>query len=303
MKCFDIGIFQSYLDGELYPMMMEGVMKHLDECEICRKQFDELLELNEWEASLKDEDVTDMIIDVQGAWKNVKSIVEPPNKIDKIKGVFSEMNRMKKGAMVAALLLVIATVPVAAVSVYNLFSEHVLEDKLVNEGMKNADGEVIDGTKNGVFQPLDKKITDKGITVHLTELYVSDSRMSIHYRIEDEKGNLVPLEYNTDGLDLKYDGIVDGKQVEAPEYYLDRKLGSFSTLQFLACEDNLPFELIKDGSQYNTGIRELGNKTDGTITFAAMEPIEYPMVLDININKIGKTEGSWKMQIDLNGNK
>lgn len=302
MKCFDVGILQAYIDGELSPKMMEQVMNHLDRCEGCQQQFEKLLAVNDWEQSLKDEEMPLMMIDVQEAWEKVERRTEHKNIMNRIKGVFKEMKNMKKFVTVAAAaLLVVTGLPVVASGVYSLFNQHVLEDDVVNKGMTNEKGETIDGTKNGVFHELDEKITDQGITVHLTELYVADSRISVHYTIEDENGNLLPVTYKTDGLDLKYDGKVDGKQVESPEYWLDREAGTFSTLSFLACEDNLPFELMKDGEAYNTGVRELGDQNDATVTFAAMEAIDYPVVLDINIDQIGGVKGSWKGQIELMG--
>ena len=303
MKCYDIGILQAYMDGELSPKMMQSVAQHLDVCEMCQKQFDELIEIDEWETTLKNQDTQPIRVDVQSAWNEVQEKIEQKNIISRIRGAFRDMSKIKRfTAIAAASLLVVTGIPVVASGIYNLFTEHVLEDKVVNEGLTREDGTVIDATKDGVFQAVDQKITDQGITVHLTELYVSESRVSVHYRIEDEKGNLMPIEYNTEGLDLKYDGIVNGKQVEAPEYYLDRELGSFSTLQFLACEDALPFELMKDGKALDIGIRELGDKNEGTITFVGFNPIAYPVALDINIDKIGKASGAWKGQAEIKGN-
>ena len=54
--------------------------------------------------------------------------------------------------------------------------------------------------QKGQFIPLDEKITDQGITVHLKELYVADARISVHYKIEKENGNVVPFEFDTTGL-------------------------------------------------------------------------------------------------------
>ncbi|MGL4736502.1 MAG: DUF4179 domain-containing protein [Cellulosilyticaceae bacterium] len=299
MKCLDSGTLQAYIDGELSPQMMTCVMKHLDQCAACQRQFETILAMDEWEETLKAEETPPLMLDMQVAWEKVEKKTTQKNRISRLKGVFSEMKNTKKWMTVAATaLLVVTGVPVVASGIYNLFTEHVLEDDVVNKGMTNEKGETIDGTKNGVFHTLDEQITDQGITVHLTDLYVSESRVSVHYTIEDEAGNLVPVTYNTEGLDIKSDGT----QMEGPEYWLDREAGTFSTLQFLACEDNLPFELMKDGKPYHTGVRELGDKNDATVTFAAMEAIDYPVVLDIAIDQIGGVKGEWKAQIELSGN-
>lgn len=303
MKCYDIGILQAYIDGEVSQEIMKAVDQHLDKCEVCQRQFEELIEMNEWEIGIKDQEIQIDAIDVKKAWQAIEGKLENTSKIYQVKGVFKDMNKMKKfTAVAAASLLIITGLPVVAKGVYNLFSSQVLEDDIVNNGFVREDGTVVDATKDGVFKPLDTEITDQNITIRLTELYVAESRVSVHYRIEDENGNLVPIEYDTEGLDLKYDGIVDGKQVDAPEYHLDKELESFPTVQFLGCEDALPFELMKEGQSLDIGIRELGSQVEGTITFAGFNPIDYPVTLDINIEKIGKTEGNWKGQVEINPN-
>ncbi|MGL5675850.1 MAG: DUF4179 domain-containing protein [Cellulosilyticaceae bacterium] len=267
MKCLESGTLQAYIDGELSPQMMTRIMQHLDQCEACQRQFETVLAMNEWEETLKEEARPSIRIDMQAAWANIEKKTIHKNRMSRIKGVFSEMKNTKKWMTVAAAaLLVVTGVPVVASGIYTLFTEHVLEDNVVNNGMTNEKGETIDGTKDGVFYTLNEKITDQGITVHLTELYVAESRVSVHYTIKDEAGNLMPVAYSTEGLDL-------------------------------------PFELMKDGKPYHTGVRELGDKNDATVTFAAMEAIDYPVVLDIAIDQIGDVKGEWKTQIELSGNK
>ncbi|MGL4362233.1 MAG: hypothetical protein ACRCSG_03010 [Cellulosilyticaceae bacterium] len=94
-----------------------------------------------------------------------------------------------------------------------------------------------------------------------SELYISKSRVSVHYTIKDEKNE--------------------------------------TDLELLKCQDNLPFELMKDGKSYNTGIREIGNHDGATVTFVEIEPIDFPVILDIDIDQIGDVKGQWKAQIEL----
>ncbi|WP_250675221.1 zf-HC2 domain-containing protein [Paraclostridium ghonii] len=304
MRCYDKGVLQAYIDGELSPLMMKRVAKHLGKCKVCQMQFDELIDMNELKIKLEKPEIIQNSIDVEDAWDKFNYKLENKNGKNINRGAFSNMNKMKKFITVStASLVLIAGVPVIGTAAYNAFKSHVLEDDIVNKGLVHEDGTVVDSTKNGKFIPLDKKITDKNITLHLTDLYVAESRVSINYRIEDEKGNLLPVEYDTEGLDLKYDGIVDGKQVEAPEYYLNKEEGTFSQVQFLTSGDNeLPIKLMKDNKFLETGVRELGNKNEVTITFAGYDPIEYPVNLNINISKIGKVVGSWQGQIEINAN-
>ena len=58
---------------------------------------------------------------------------------------------------------------------------------------------------------------DQGITVHLKEVFIADSRISVHYRMEKADGSLVPFEFDTSGLNLENDGKIDGQQEENPE--------------------------------------------------------------------------------------
>lgn len=199
MKCLDSGTLQTYIDGELSPQMMTRVMKHLDQCEACQHQFEMILAMDEWEEMLKEEENPPIILDIQAAWEKVENKTIQKNKSSRLKGVLSDMKNTRRWLTVAAAaLLVVTGMPVVASGIYNLFTERVLEDDVVNKGITNKKGEIVDGTKNGVFYALDEQITDQGITVHLTDLYVSESRISIHYTIEDEAGNLVPVTYNTD---------------------------------------------------------------------------------------------------------
>ncbi|WGX77784.1 hypothetical protein QJS64_21020 (plasmid) [Paraclostridium bifermentans] len=55
----------------------------------------------------------------------------------------------------------------------------------------------------------------------------------------------------------------------------------------------------KGNKSLDIGIRQVGAENEGTITFAGFNPIDYPVNLDININKIGKIAGSWTGQVEI----
>lgn len=306
MKCYESGELQAYIDGELSLDMMGKVSKHLDECEVCQYKFNELVEVNDYRASLENQGDLQNKIDIEVAWDTFNSKLERKSKLNIIKGRFNNMNKMKKFSTVAAaLLLIFIGCSGVAIATYNLFSQHVLEDDVVNKGLVREDGSAVDSTKEGKFKPLDIKIKDKDIIVHLTGLYVAESRVSVNYKIETVNGNLVPIEYDTEGLELKSDGIVDGKQVEAPEAYVGKEIyegkevDKVSQLQFLESKDGLTFELKKENKSLDIGIRQVGAENEGTITFAGFNPIDYPVNLDINIGKIGKVSGSWTGQVEI----
>lgn len=306
MKCYESGELQAYIDGELPLDMMEQVSKHLDKCEVCQHKFNELVELNDYRNSLENHGNLQNKIDVEVAWDTFNSKLERKSKLNIIKGRFNNMNKMKKfGTAAAASLLIVVGGSGVAMAAYNLFSQQVLEDNVVNQGLVREDGSIVDSTKDGKFKPLDVKIKDKDIIVHLTGLYVSESRISVNYKIETENGNLVPIEYDTEGLELKSDGVENEKQVDVPEVnlgkevYEGKEVDKVSQLQFLESKDGLPFELKKGNKSLDIGIRQVGAANEGTITFAGFDPIDYPVTLNINISKIGKIAGSWTGQVEI----
>ena len=306
MKCYESGELQAYIDGELPLDMMEQVSKHLDKCEVCQHKFNELVELNDYRINLENHGNLQNKIDVEVAWDTFNSKLERKSKLNIIKGRFNNMNKMKKfGTAAAASLLIVVGGSGVAMAAYNLFSQQVLEDNVVNQGLVREDGSIVDSTKDGKFKPLDVKIKDKDIIVHLTGLYVSESRISVNYKIETENGNLVPIEYDTEGLELKSDGVENEKQVDVPEVnlgkevYEGKEVDKVSQLQFLESKDGLPFELKKGNKSLDIGIRQVGAANEGTITFAGFDPIDYTVTLNINISILGKIVGSWTGQVEI----
>ncbi|MDA2385729.1 DUF4179 domain-containing protein [Bacillus cereus] len=318
MKCYDIGFIQTYIDGELSHDTRKEFTKHLDTCKACQDLLVEISKLDQWENVMLDEESAhspqEIKIDVEQAWKTFESrskldnVSNINNKKQQKKGIFTDMNKKSKRfiytAVAAAGLFTIAMIPqvqVAATNVASYFSDAVTNDKVVNEGGTDKNGVTIDGMKNGKYIPIDEKITDQGITVHFKELYIADSRISVHYRMEKADGSLVPFEFDTNGLDIKSDGKINGQQEENPEYNTEN--GMFSQLSFIQGEDNLPFELMSEGKKLeHVGIRDK-DKPEGVVTFVegpeAKDAFKQPLTLNVNINKIGKASGSWKDQIQI----
>ncbi|WP_068791760.1 DUF4179 domain-containing protein [Brevibacillus laterosporus] len=322
MNCYDMGFIQAYIDGELPYNTRKKFTKHLDTCEVCQNLLAEISKLSRWEnVMLEDESIhstQDIKIDVNQAWKTFESRSKRENvsyinqKTQQRKGIFTNMNKKSKRfmytAVAAAGLFTIAMIPqvrVVATNVASYFSNEILNDKVVNEGIQDENGVTQDMMKNGQFIPIDEKITDQGVTVHFKELYVADSRISVHYKIEKTDGSLVPFEFDTTGLNLKNDGKTNGQQEENPEYYT--KDGSFSQSAFIQGSDGLPFKLTAAGKELtHVGIRDK-DRPEGIITFVegpeGKESFKQPLTLDVNINRIGKVAGSWKGQIHIDPTK
>lgn len=318
MSCYDKGFVQAFIDGELPHDKRKEFTKHLDTCEVCQDALLEISKLNQWEhVMLEDETIhssQDINIDIDQAWKTFESRTKLENvsyineKTKQKKGLFTNMNKKSKRVMYAAVAAagifttaMIPQVQVAATNVASYFSNEVSNDRVVNEGMKDENGVTQDMMKNGQYIPIDEKITDQGLTVHFKELYIADSRISVHYRIEKADGSLVPFEFDTTGLNLKNEGKKNGQQEENPEYYGEG--GSFLQLPFIQGENGLPFKLKAAGQELDhVGIRDK-DRPESVLTFVegpeGKDSFKQPLTLDVNINKIGKVAGSWKGQIQI----
>ncbi|MGG0301588.1 DUF4179 domain-containing protein [Bacillus albus] len=322
MTCYEMGSIQSYIDGELSREERKQILKHLDKCKECQNLLIELTELNQWEDSTLAEEKlhesSEINIDVEKAWQTFKShnqsnnVLSTNQTIERKQGVFSNMNKKSKRFMYTAVaavgIITISMIPqvqVAATNIASYFANEVLNDTVVNEGSKDENGVQQEGMLGGQFIPIDEKITDQEITIHFKELYVADARISVHYRVEKVDGTLLPFEFDTNGLDIKSDGKVNGQQEENPEYNTGN--GMFSQLSFIQGEDNLPFELMSEGKKLeHIGIRDK-DRPEGVITFVegpeGKGSFKQPLTLDVNINKIGKIVGSWKGQFQINPKK
>ncbi|MGG0759835.1 DUF4179 domain-containing protein [Bacillus paramycoides] len=315
MKCYGIGFIQTYIDGELSYDTRKEFTKHLDTCEACRDLLVEISRLNQWENVMLDEESAhspqEIKIDVEQAWKTFESRSKLDNvsninhKKQQKKGLFTNMSKKSKRFIytaVAAALFTTAMIPqvqVVATNVASYFSDAITNDKVVNEGIQDKNGVTQDMMKNGQYIPIDEKITDQGITVHFKEVYIADSRISVHYRMEKADGSLVPFEFDTSGLELRSDGKINGQQEETPE--LENGGGIISFIQ--DSDDHLPFELMAAGKKLeHVGIRDK-DKPEGVVTFVegpeGKEAFKQPLTLDVNINKIGKVAGSWKGEIQI----
>ncbi|MFK4327259.1 hypothetical protein ABH965_003931 [Bacillus sp. RC97] len=312
MNCYDMGFIQAYIDGELSDGTRKEFTKHIDTCNACQDLLLEITKLNQWE-NVKLEEATihslkEIEIDVDQAWK----VFESHSKLENVsyinektvpkKGLFTNMNKKSKRFMYTAVavagLFATAMIPqvrVAATDVASYFSNAISNDTIIDEGR--------DVTK-GQFIPIDEKITDQGVTVHLKELYIADARISVHYKIEKEDGNVVPFEFDTTGLELEDDGKVNGHQEKNPEY---KKNGYFGQLAFIDGANDGPFELKASG----VALKEIGirfkDRPEGVITFIeglkGKDSFKQPLTLDVHINRIGKVSGSWKTQLQIDPTK
>lgn len=209
-----------------------------------------------------------------------------------------EKRKMKKRMIVMGLTaaLLIPTGVFAVNSSYFANTDKNLNG-LVDSGVQLAVSE-------GLTVPLDEKISDQGITIHLKELYVEDSRILVHYRIETQDGELVPYSFDTTGIELRTDGKKDEKQVENPTYNVPGQEG-FHVLNFIEAEqDKLPFYLTdQTGKEIETGVAT-NDKPEGMIAFVTSGvKFSESINLNVSVNRIGGVKGSWKGQIPIDQSK
>lgn len=169
---------------------------------------------------------------------------------------------------------------------------------LVDQGVKRAVSE-------GLSVAMNQKITDQGITIHFKEMFVEDTKVLIHYSIEKQDGQLVPYEFDTTGLQVLSDGKKDGQQVENPTYQ-EPGPGGFSVLSFIGTDkkDRLPFYLTDEaGKELDIGIADK-DKPEGMLAFVTSgAKLPASISLNVDINRIGKTRGSWKAQFPIDQSK
>ncbi|MCJ8014583.1 DUF4179 domain-containing protein [Paenibacillus sp. KQZ6P-2] len=230
--------------------------------------------------------------------------IQVPNELDqRIRQNFKqyyaqkENSQMKHKKKILAFSIAAAIlIPTGAFALNNSYftQSNVNLNDLVNNQVKQA-------AKEGLTVPIDYRISDQGITMHFKEVYVEDSKVLVHYRVEKEDGTLVPYEFDTQGLNIRTDGKENGQQITDPTYSVPGQDG-FNVLNFFgtANADNLQFYLTDSkGNKLDTGIADQG-KPEGLIAFLT-DGYKLPqeMVLHVDVNRIGGTKGNWQGQLPI----
>lgn len=218
--------------------------------------------------------------------------------------------KTKKKLLIAGLIaaVIIPTSTMALNNSYFAKPEVKLNEMIGEEVKKDA--------ANGKSIQLNEKVVDNGITLHVKEILIQDAKILVYYRFEQQDGSLVPYKFNTTGLDITSDGKEDGKQVESP-HYKNKKFNAVQYLHFLSNThmDNYQKDRIGNPDALETSIFYLTNqagetfetvlaahdKPEGVMVFEPLEGGKFPELLsiNININRIGGTEGTWATKIPV----
>ncbi|MGZ7150164.1 DUF4179 domain-containing protein [Bacillus sp. BC08] len=218
--------------------------------------------------------------------------------------------KTKKKLLIAGLIaaVIIPTSTMALNNSYFAKPEVKLNEMIGEEVKKDA--------ANGKSIQLNEKVVDNGITLHVKEILIQDAKILIYYRFEQQDGSLVPYKFNTTGLDITNDGKEDGKQVGSP-HYKNKKFNAVQYLHFLsnthmdnyqkdrignpdAIENSTLYLTNQAGESFETVLAD-HDKPEGVIVFEPLEGEKFPELLfiNININRVGGTEGTWTTKIPV----
>jgi len=112
--CYDEGMIQAYMDGELSPEEMEEICGHLKTCEKCREKYEEMREIDAFVKGRMHEEKVSNLASKDMAWEKFRR--QLGKKYNEKRGVFYMMNKYKKAvAGVAAALLISSAIWVAPV--------------------------------------------------------------------------------------------------------------------------------------------------------------------------------------------
>lgn len=175
MNCADTGFIQSFLDGECSPNDREQFLLHLEQCDQCRAQLDELSMLDSWTHEKMEQIFTeenDVSVNTQAAWQRFSETIEktngtrPQNRTVNratVRRSWKDMNKKTKrwvtGASAAAVLAVSLSFPqvqAAANDFLSIFRMDKVEFVKVTqedlEGLENwiANGNVGEMELNGI---------------------------------------------------------------------------------------------------------------------------------------------------------
>lgn len=112
--CYDEGMIQAYIDGELSPEEMEEICGHLKTCERCRTKYEEMREIDIFVKDRMHVEEVSIPASKDMAWEKFRQRLG--KKYSEKRGAFYMINKYKKAvAVVAAALLISSAIWVAPV--------------------------------------------------------------------------------------------------------------------------------------------------------------------------------------------
>lgn len=270
MKCQTLDLSKFY-DGELSSEDMNRVAEHLNDCPMCNETILALHAVHEQQ----EESLPLNPVEVNDAWAdfqtrlNQESNSHTTTRSNK-KGVFTMKKKHVAYIAAAVLALTIMTPPVQTMAndlISKAFQTHVEETPSMIPNQETL-AEEREKVENGQYTTPDSSvnsITDQGLTLNITEIYIAEARVSFHYTIVDENGKKLE---NVKATDLHH-----------PDEYF-------------------PLLLTQNGEELEAAVDA---NEPGFMTFDLFDKnvTSGPIDLTVNMNRIQNTKGNWAGNIPL----
>ncbi|MBG9774411.1 DUF4179 domain-containing protein [Brevibacillus laterosporus] len=301
MKCLSQQQLIAYMHDKLPTTKREQLEKHLDHCSDCQKQLEQFV--NELD-SFGDDGWTDYSFSEMFE-QDIISKIHPypvsvlkqsvPHKLSqKMNWKKRSIDIMKKMTItVAGLALVVSlgtlVSPTFATYVNGLYNGktdiglHVISTKnSLFSDYKNADEGLIHAIQKGYSKRLDLSVTDQGLTFEIKEVLADPLRITMILGVKDSKGNRLDISelYDEEEISLK-----------------DKKGNVLKPNQDLA--NNPLYEKESDFWAHDINGDYIVLERALFDFYGKEKALPDEMNVELNVKKLGETNGNWKIQIPI----
>ncbi|MCR8846395.1 M48 family metalloprotease [Paenibacillus sp. SC116] len=169
------------------------------------------------------------------------------------------------------------------------------------------------GAAAGLSVPITEAVTDQGVTLRFKEVYADANVVGLHYRVEQPDGTLLPVKYDTTGLKLVDQEIIDRwygtfknfdpSKMSKEIWYYDEQ-GELAVLTYWDWDWKRG---IKGGPFYLTnttgkivGHSQYQDKNEGVVFLSVLDKASTdPLLFHVNLTRIGHVKGNWKRSFSI----
>ncbi|TVX86832.1 M56 family metallopeptidase [Paenibacillus agilis] len=167
------------------------------------------------------------------------------------------------------------------------------------------------GAAAGLSIPINEAITDQGVTLRFKEVYADANVVGLHYRVEQQDGTLLPVKYDTTGLKLVEQEVIDrwygtfenfdpSKMRKEIWYYGEQ--GEVNILTYWDWKRGIkggPFYLANTTGEI-VGHSQYQDKNEGVIFLTVSDKASTdPLLFHVNLTRIGHVKGTWKKSFSI----
>ncbi|MED1663885.1 DUF4179 domain-containing protein [Brevibacillus laterosporus] len=301
MKCLSQQQLIAYMHDKLPTTKREQLEKHLDHCSDCQKQLeqfvDELVSFGDdgWtDDSFSETFEQDIINKIHPYPVSVlkQSVAHKiPHKMNWKKRSIDIMKKMTITVAGLALVVSLGTLvsPTFATYVNGLYNGktdiglHVISTKnSLFSDYKNADEGLIHAIQKGYSKRLDLSVTDQGLTFEVKEVLADPLRITMILGVKDSKGNRIDLSelYDEEEISLK-----------------DKKGNVLKPNQDLA--NNPLYEKESDFWAHDIHGDYIVLERALFDFYGEEKALPDEMNVELNVKKLGETNGNWKIQVPI----